>query len=69
MLYVDKETVARYLTMELSLKLSEIAFKLQSERKVEQPLRNIVKGEDGLMGTMPIYIKEGPYKGFGLKSV
>ncbi|TDB61633.1 Cro/Cl family transcriptional regulator [Photorhabdus khanii subsp. guanajuatensis] len=70
MLYVDKEAVARYLTMELSLKLSEIAFKLQSERKVEQPLRNIVKGEDGsLMGTMPIYIKEGPYQGFGLKSV
>lgn len=70
MLYLDSHSVTQLLNDALSLKLSEIAFKLHATGQVDQPLRTIVRGaEQQLMGVMPAYIKSGPYQGFGLKSV
>ncbi len=70
MLYLDSHSVTHLLNDALSLKLSEIAFKLHATGQVDQPLRTIVRGaEQQLMGVMPAYIKSGPYQGFGLKSV
>lgn len=70
MLHVHGDSVRKLLDFELGLRLSEEAFRLHSSNQVEQPLRTIVRGNDGeLMGVMPAYIKSGPYQGFGLKSV
>ncbi len=65
----DKEAVLRHFNWELGLRLSRAAFRLQSLNQVDQPLRNIISGSNGLMGTMPINITEGEYAGFGVKSV
>ncbi len=70
MLHLDSNSVKKLLSFELGLQLSEDAFRLHSSGQVEQPLRTIVRGgENELMGVMPAYIKSGPYRGFGLKSV
>lgn len=70
MLHLDSNVVRKLLDFELGLQLNEEAFRLHSSGEVEQPLRTIVKGSNNeLMGVMPAYIKSGPYRGFGLKSV
>ncbi|CAN7735541.1 ornithine cyclodeaminase family protein [Caballeronia sp. LjRoot31] len=70
MLHLDSDSVKEMLNFKLGLRLSEEAFRLHSSGQVEQPLRTIVRGgENDLMGVMPAYIKSGPYRGFGLKSV
>lgn len=70
MLHLDGSTVKSLINVQLSLHLSEAAFRLHSSGQVEQPLRTVIKGGDNaLMGVMPAYIKSGPYQGFGLKSV
>nr|WP_232095938.1 ornithine cyclodeaminase family protein [Serratia rubidaea] len=52
------------------LRLSRDAFRLVSQGKVQQSLRSVIASAEGsLMGTMPAYISEGPYAGFGLKTV
>lgn len=70
MLHVDGHSVRKLLDFQLGLILSEEAFRLHSSNQVQQPLRTIIRGNDNdLMGVMPAYIKSGPYKGFGLKSM
>lgn len=70
MLYLDGEVAKRLLGPELSIELSEVAFRLQASGQVDQPLRTIVRGSaHDVMGVMPAYIKAGPYQGFGLKTV
>ncbi|AHG21709.1 Cro/Cl family transcriptional regulator [Chania multitudinisentens RB-25] len=70
MLFIGREKVANCLTPSLCLQLSREAFSLASKGKVKQTLRSVIASDDGcLMGTMPAYISEGPYAGFGLKTV
>lgn len=67
---IGRETVENLLSPALCLQLSRAAFALVSQGKVKQTLRSVIASEQGcLMGTMPAYIAEGPYVGFGLKSV
>lgn len=66
---IERNVIENSLTTEISLLLAKNAFILMSGDKIIQPLRNIITSETGsLMGTMPGYIKEGEYKGFGLKT-
>lgn len=68
--YFNREHVEQTLSIPLAIELSQIAFALQSQGKVVQSVRSIIPAPDGrLMGTMPAYISEGKYSGFGLKSV
>ena len=70
MRYFDREFVERTLSPALALQLSQEAFALVSRGEVEQTLRSVIaSGEGSLMGTMPAYIRSGPYAGFGLKTV
>ncbi|MCX4027521.1 ornithine cyclodeaminase family protein [Endozoicomonas sp. SM1973] len=70
MIYINSDQVHSLLTVEETIRLSEAAYLIQSSDSLVQPLRNIVNGEsNGIMGTMPVFIKEGKYKGFGVKSV
>ncbi|HBV39714.1 MAG TPA: Cro/Cl family transcriptional regulator, partial [Erwinia sp.] len=70
MRYFDRESVEQTLSPEIALQLSYEAFALVSQGKIEQTLRSVIAADDGrLMGTMPAYIKTGPYAGFGLKTV
>ena len=67
---IDRSIVEQILTPQLCLKLSASAFSLVSRGKVKQTLRSVIPSDDGrLMGTMPAYITEGSFKGFGLKTV
>jgi len=68
--FFESNDVEKVLDLTLSLELCKEAFELQSKGNVIQSLRDIIKAEDGrILGTMPAYISEGRYKGFGLKSV
>lgn len=68
--FIDRSVVEKILTPKLCLKLSQSAFSLISQGKVKQTLRSVIASDNGcLMGTMPAYITEGPYEGFGLKTV
>ncbi|MFT2112061.1 ornithine cyclodeaminase family protein [Marinomonas sp. 2405UD68-3] len=70
MRYFGREKVESTLNIPLGLALSKTAFELHSDGKVEQPLRSIIPSENGkILGTMPAYIREGKYAGFGVKSV
>ncbi|SJN58988.1 L-lysine cyclodeaminase [Vibrio ruber DSM 16370] len=70
MRYYNREHVEQALSIQLAIELSQVAFALQSQGKVMQSVRSIIPAPDGrLMGTMPAYISEGKYSGFGLKSV
>ncbi|QMV16946.1 ornithine cyclodeaminase family protein [Vibrio spartinae] len=68
--YFNRADVEQTLSIPLAIELSQTAFALQSQGKVVQSVRSIIPAPDGrLMGTMPAYISEGKYSGFGLKSV
>ncbi|MDW6094691.1 ornithine cyclodeaminase family protein [Vibrio rhizosphaerae] len=68
--YFNREHVEQTIAIPLAIELSQIAFALQSQGKVTQSVRSIIPAPDGrLMGTMPAYISESKYAGFGLKSV
>lgn len=70
MVYIDSDIVHEQLTMPAAINLAKEAFKIKANGHLIQPVRNIVNGGDfGLMGTMPVFISEGIYKGFGVKSV
>ncbi|WP_073602027.1 ornithine cyclodeaminase family protein [Vibrio aerogenes] len=70
MRYFDRRHVESCLDISLCLNLSQKAFELQSQGLVQQPDRTIIASGDGrLMGTMPAYISEGNYAGFGLKAI
>lgn len=67
---ISRENVMQTLSLSQCMALSREAFLLVSQGKVRQTLRSIIAADDGsLMGTMPACITEGPYAGFGLKSV
>ncbi|NDL65211.1 ornithine cyclodeaminase family protein [Acerihabitans arboris] len=70
MRYFDRQSVENTLPPELCLQLSREAFMLFSQGKIMQSPRDIIAAEDGcIMGTMPACIREGDWKGFGLKTV
>lgn len=67
---IDHDQVENVLSMAKAIELSRVAFRLQTEGKLVQPLRGILDGgDDGLLGTMPVLVNEGDYKGFSIKSV
>ncbi|UTH75621.1 ornithine cyclodeaminase family protein [Chromobacterium sp. IIBBL 290-4] len=67
---IDRQQVERVLSPAACLQLSRDAFALVSQGKVRQTLRSVIASDHGcLMGTMPAYIAEGPYAGFGVKTV
>lgn len=67
---IGRERVEQVLSPSKCLHFSLDAFALLSRGKVKQTLRSVIISEQGsLMGTMPAYIEEGPYAGFGLKTV
>ncbi|AUX93839.1 ornithine cyclodeaminase family protein [Mixta gaviniae] len=67
---IGREAVESALSPALCLQLSRDAFTLVSAGKVRQTLRSVIAADQGcLMGTMPAYIAEGPWAGFGLKTV
>jgi ornithine cyclodeaminase len=68
--FFERNHVEKVLDLSMSMELCKKAFELQSRGSVTQSLRDIIKSDDGrILGTMPAYISEGRYKGFGLKSV
>lgn len=70
MQYYSRDSVEQSLSMSTAVQLSKVAFELQSHGMVVQAVRNIIPSSDGkLMGTMPAYITNGKYAGFGLKSI
>ncbi|XBS68579.1 hypothetical protein ABK905_18210 [Acerihabitans sp. KWT182] len=70
MRYFDRQNVENALPPELCLQLSREAFTLFSQGKIMQSPRDIIAAEDGfIMGTMPACIREGDWKGLGLKTV
>ncbi|WP_038903919.1 ornithine cyclodeaminase family protein [Dickeya zeae] len=70
MQFISRKQVEQALSPSTCLQLSRDAFALVSRGKVKQALRSVISSEQGcLMGTMPAYIEEGPYAGFGLKTV
>ncbi|ADP12945.1 ornithine cyclodeaminase-like protein [Erwinia sp. Ejp617] len=70
MQFIGRKLVEQALSPAKSLQLSRDAFALMSQGKVRQTLRSVIASDDGsLMGTMPACITEGPYAGFGLKTV
>jgi len=70
MQFIHREQVEQILSSATCLQLSREAFTLMSRGKVKQTLRSVIASEQGsLMGTMPAYIEDGPYAGFGLKTV
>lgn len=67
---IGRKLVEHVLSPARCLQLSRDAFALVSRGKVKQTLRSVIASDQGcLMGTMPAYIEEGPYTGFGLKTV
>ncbi len=67
---IGREVVEKALSAATCLQLSHDAFTLLSQGKVRQTLRSVIASEQGsLMGTMPACITDGPYAGFGLKTV
>ena len=52
MLHLDSDSVKKLLNFELSLLLSEEAFKLHSSGQVDQPLRTIIKGGENELLTI-----------------
>jgi len=70
MQFISRKQVEQVLSPAACLQLSRDAFALLSQGKVKQTLRSVIASEQGsLMGTMPACIEEGPYAGFGLKTV
>ncbi len=70
MKFISRKQVEQALSPSKCLQLSREAFALVSRGKVKQTLRSVIASEQGcMMGTMPAYIEEGPYAGFGLKTV
>ncbi|WP_017348123.1 ornithine cyclodeaminase family protein [Pantoea sp. A4] len=70
MQFIDRKRVQQALSYAKCLQLSRDAFSLFSNGKVKQTLRSVIVSEQSsMMGTMPAYISEGPYAGFGLKTV
>lgn len=70
MQFISRKQVEQVLSPSECLQLSRDAFALVSRGKVKQTLRSVIASEQGcLMGTMPACIEEGPYAGFGLKTV
>ncbi|MGM3160255.1 ornithine cyclodeaminase family protein [Dickeya undicola] len=70
MQFISRKQVEQVLSPSTCLQLSRDAFSLVSRGKVKQTQRSVIASEQGcLMGTMPAYIEEGPYAGFGLKTV
>jgi ornithine cyclodeaminase len=68
--YLSGNKVHELLSMTEALKLSEEAFMIHANGLLKQPPREILNGNDGsMMGVMPLFISDGPYQGFGLKSV
>jgi ornithine cyclodeaminase len=67
---IDRKRVEQVLSPATCLQLSRDAFALVSQGRVRQTLRSVIaSGQGCLMGTMPAYITDGPYAGFGLKTV
>ena len=70
MQFISRQQVEQALSPSVCLQLSREAFALVSRGRVKQTLRSVIASEQGcLMGTMPACIEEGPYRGFGLKTV
>lgn len=70
MQFISRKQVEQALSPLKCLQLSRDAFILVSRGKVKQTLRSVIaSGKGSLMGTMPACIEEGPYAGFGLKTV